>query len=102
MVDINALVRQAQEMQNKVKIAQEELAKTEVEGEAGGGMVRVSMTATKVALRVQIADAAMSDKAVLEDLIVAAFNNAKDIADEVATSTMEAATGGMELPSGLT
>jgi DNA-binding YbaB/EbfC family protein len=101
MVDINTLVRQAKEMQNRVRIAQEELAKVEIEGEAGGGMVKVAMTGAKVVRRVSIDDKALGDKTTLEDLVAAAFNNAKDKADEVATATMEEATGGMDLPAGL-
>ncbi|MDR3126233.1 MAG: YbaB/EbfC family nucleoid-associated protein [Rickettsiales bacterium] len=101
MVDINTLVRQAKEMQNRVRIAQEELAKVEIEGEAGGGLVKVTMTGAKAVRRVAIDDKTMDDKDTLEDLLAAAFNNAKDRADEIATATMEEATGGMDLPAGL-
>jgi DNA-binding YbaB/EbfC family protein len=101
MVDINTLVRQAKEMQNRVRIAQEELAKVEIEGEAGGGLVKITMTGAKVVRRVSIGEQALGDKDTLEDLCAAAFNNAKEKADEVATATMEEATGGMDLPAGL-
>ncbi len=103
MVNINELVAQAQAMQNKVKLAQAELEKQEVTGEAGGGLVKVTMTCTKTPVKCEI-DASMLDagkKEDLEDLIVAAISNAKDSADEISTATMEEATAGLELPQGV-
>ena len=103
MVNINELVAQAQAMQNKVKLAQAELAKQEVVGEAGGGLVKMTITCTKEARKCEI-DASLlkvEEKETLEDLIVAAMNNAKELADEVATATMEEATSGLQLPEGV-
>ncbi len=103
MVNINELVAQAQAMQNKVKLAQAELAKQEVVGEAGGGLVKMTITCTKEARKCEI-DAPLlkaEEKETLEDLIVAAMNNAKELADEVATATMEEATSGLQLPEGV-
>lgn len=103
MVDINELVAQAQAMQNKVKIAQAELAKQEVEGVSGGGLVKISMTCTKVVISVSIDSSllAPAEKENLEDLCVAAYNNAKEVADEISTATMEEATSGLKLPEGV-
>ncbi|MCL2439803.1 MAG: YbaB/EbfC family nucleoid-associated protein [Alphaproteobacteria bacterium] len=101
MVNINELVAQARQMQEKVKIAQQELAKLSVEGQAGGGAVKVILSGVKQAKRIAISDKAMKDKALLEDLIVAAFNDAKDKADAIATATMEQATNGLKLPEGV-
>ena len=101
MVDIQELVRQAQEMQNKVRLAQDELSKITVEGTAGGGLVKVTMTCLKKTLKVNIDPSCMANKSELEDLLVAAFNNGKEKAEEVSTATMEEATNGLELPAGL-
>lgn len=103
MVNLNELVAQAQAMQNKVKLAQAELAKQEVIGKAGGGLVKITMTCTKEARKAEI-DASLlkeSEKETLEDLIVAAMNNAKEQADEISTATMEEATSGLKLPEGV-
>ncbi len=74
---LNDLMKQAQEMQQKMQQAQEELANIEIEGQAGAGMVRVVMTGRHDVRRVHIDDAVMQeDKAVLEDLLAAAVNDA--------------------------
>ena len=74
---INDLMKQAQEIQQKMQQAQEQMANTEVEGQAGAGMVRVTMTGRYDVKRVQIDDAVMSeDKEMLEDLLAAAVNDA--------------------------
>ena len=89
MVDINQLISQAKAMQEKVKIAQSELSKQEISAEAGNGLVKITMTCTK------------DIKEDLEDLIVAAVQKAKDKAEDVATSALEEATAGLEMPSGM-
>ncbi len=102
MVNINDLVKQAQDMQNKVKLAQAELEKQEVVGEAGG-LVKITMTCTKKPLKCEIDNSLLdvSKKEDLEDLIVVAMGNAKDLADEISTATMEEATSGLQLPEGV-
>lgn len=103
MVNINELVAQAQAMQNKVKLAQAELSKQEVTGSAGNGLVKITMTCTKEPKKCEI-DASLLNadkKEDLEDLIVAAMTNAKDMADEISTATMEEATSGLQLPEGV-
>ena len=103
MVNINELVAQAQAMQNKVKLAQAELAKQEVTGEAGNGLVKITITCTKESKKCEIDPSLLKseEKETLEDLIVAAMNNAKDLADEISTATMEEATSGLKLPEGV-
>ena len=103
MVNINELVAQAQAMQNKVKIAQAELAKQEVVGEAGNGLVKMTITCTKETRKCEIDSSLLKaeEKENLEDLIVAAMNNAKEMADEIAAATMEEATSGLQLPEGV-
>ena len=103
MVNINELVAQAQAMQNKVKLAQSELAKQEVTGSANGGLVKVTMTCTKEPKRVEIDASLLSadKKEDLEDLLVVAMSDAKNMADEITTATMEEATSGLQLPEGV-
>jgi DNA-binding YbaB/EbfC family protein len=75
--NIGDLMKQAQEMQEKMQQAQQELANTEVEGQAGAGMVKVTMTGRYDVKRVTIDDMVIGeDKEVLEDLLAAAVNDA--------------------------
>jgi hypothetical protein len=75
--NISDLMKQAQEMQEKMQQAQQELASTEVEGQSGAGMVRVTMTGRYDVKRVVIDDMILGeDKEVLEDLLAAAVNDA--------------------------
>ena len=101
-MDIKSLMRQAQDMQKKMQKAQEELANAEFEGSAGGGMVKVITSGVGVAKKVIIDPSLLvvEEKEVLEDLIVAAFNNAKEKADESSSGTMKSVTQGVSLPSG--
>lgn len=99
---LGQLMRQAQQVQDNLKRAQDEVAKLEVTGESGAGMVRVTLDGKHQARRVEIAPAAMSeDKEFLEDLIAAAINDAAQKLDVVSKEKMAAATGGMQLPPGL-
>lgn len=100
-MDIQGLMRQAQEMQKKMQKAQEELANNTYEAEAGGGMVKAIVTGDGLAKKFDIDPSLLEDdKEILEDLLVAAFNNAKKKADEEGASAMKGATGGMPLPPG--
>jgi len=74
---LGGLMKQAQQMQANMKKAQDELAKVEVEGQAGSGMVKVTMTCAHEVRRIKLDDSLMGDdKEMLEDLIVAALNDA--------------------------
>lgn len=96
------LMQQAQRMQENLKRAQEELASVEVDGQAGGGLVRVRITARMEVRRVQIDSAAIGDdREMLEDLVAAAFNDAVNKANEAAQQHMSKATAGMQLPPGM-
>jgi nucleoid-associated protein EbfC len=96
------LMKQAQQMQNNMKKAQEELATIEVEGQAGSGMVRVTMTCNHEVRRVQLDNSLMSDdKEMLEDLIATAFNDAAKQAAEMTRQKMSGFTAGMNLPPGM-
>lgn len=93
------IMKQAQEMQENMRKAQEELAGIEVTGEAGGGMVSVVMTCRHDVKRVQVDQSLMQDdKEVLEDLVAAAMNDAVRKAEQTAQDKMSGLTSGMNIP----
>lgn len=95
------LMKQAQQMQANLAKAQEELANLEVEGKAGGGMVKVVMTGRHDVRRVNIDPSLMEeDKEMLEDLLAAAVNDAVRELEKVTKDKMAGVTGGMEMPPG--
>lgn len=96
-MNMQAMMKQAQKLQEQMKQAQEEIKTTEVEGSAGGGMVTVTMTGDKRVTAVSIKPEAVDpdDVEMLEDLVAAAFNAACDKADELSASLMPAGVGGM-------
>ena len=98
--NIAQLMQQAQKMQENLQRAQEELAKLEVTGNAGGGMVSVTLTGAKECRKVRIDPSLLSDAEMLEDLIAAAFNDAVRRVEEQNKSKMGELTGGMQLPPG--
>ena len=96
------LMKQAQAMQDNLKRAQEELAKLEVEGESGAGLVKIVMTCKHDVRRVTIDPSLLADdKDMLEDLVAAAFNDALRRAEEVSAEKMGKLTAGMPLPPGM-
>ena len=96
------MMKQAQQMQDNIKKAQDELATVEVEGQAGSGMVKVTMTCAHAVKRVTIDDSLMSDdKDMLEDLLTAAFNDAARKVETTSAERMSKATAGMPLPPGM-
>jgi DNA-binding YbaB/EbfC family protein len=82
------LMKQAQQMQANMKKAQDELATMEVEGQSGSGMVKVTMTCTHDVRRVTLDASVMDDKEMLEDLIVAALQDANKKAGETSKKRM--------------
>ena len=99
--NIAQLMQQAQKMQENLQRAQEELAKLEVTGQAGGGMVSVTLSGTKECRKVRIDPSILSDQEMVEDLIAAAFNDASNKVDAESKEKMGAATAGMQLPPGM-
>jgi DNA-binding YbaB/EbfC family protein len=96
------LMKQAQQMQEKMQKAQEELAKMEVVGQSGAGMVKVTMTGSHSVRRVELDESLMSDdKDMIEDLLAAAVNDAVRRVEEQNKDKMGALTGGMQLPPGM-
>ncbi len=99
--NIAQMMQQAQKMQENLQKAQEEIARLEVTGEAGAGMVKVTMTGNHNVRRISIDDSLMADdKEMLEDLIAAAINDAVRRVEETSKERMASVTGGMQLPPG--
>jgi nucleoid-associated protein EbfC len=102
MKGLSQLMRQAQEMQANMQKAQNELAAMEVEGSAGGGMVKVVLTCKYEVRRVTIEDALLrDDKEMIEDLVAAAFNDANRKIEQTVQEKMASVTGGLGLPGGM-
>jgi DNA-binding YbaB/EbfC family protein len=101
--DLSALLQQAQQMQQALVAAQEELAQTEVTGTAGGNLVSATMTGNGELTALTIAPAAVDpdDLETLQDLVVAAVRDAKHNADELAASRMGPLAGGLGGGGGL-
>ncbi len=98
---IGQLMRQAQKMQADMEKAQAELGSLEVTGEAGGGMVRVTMNGRHEVRQVVIDDGLVGDdKEMLEDLVAAACNDAVRRVDDMVKEKMANVTTGMSLPPG--
>ena len=96
------LMKQAQKMQADAQKAQEEIAKLEVEGQAGGGLVKIVMTGNHEARRVSIDESLFADdRDMLEDLVGAAINDASQKVKKTTEERMGAVTSGMNLPAGM-
>lgn len=100
-MNLQKMMQQAQEVQKKMESAKQELETQEVKGVAGGGMVEIVLTGKGQAKRISIDDSLVqvSDKEVLEDLLVAAINDARTKVDEASAKLMQDAMGGMPLPA---
>jgi len=100
MGNMNALLKQAQKMQEEAQKAQEEIAQKEFEISAGGGVVTVTMLGTKeiksVKISPEIVD--LGDIETLEDILIAAFNEAGSAVDKFTSERMTSITGGMNIP----
>jgi nucleoid-associated protein EbfC len=100
--DLGGLMAQAQQMQQKVKELQEQLERLELVGSSGAGMVKVTVNGRGETRKVEI-DASLfkpDDKGVVEDLIVAAANDARTKVEETVQEQMKQITGGLPLPPG--
>ncbi|WP_416308052.1 YbaB/EbfC family nucleoid-associated protein [Neptunicella sp. SCSIO 80796] len=95
------IMKQAQQMQERMQKSQEELANIEVVGEAGAGMVKVTMTCNHNVRQVEIDPSLMDDeKDMIEDLVAAAINDAVRRVQETTKEKMSDVTGGMQMPPG--
>lgn len=96
------IMKQAQQMQERMQKVQEEIAAMEVTGESGAGLVKVVMLGNHNVRRVEIDDSLMEDdKEMIEDLVAAAINDAVRRVQETSKERMADVTGGMQLPPGM-
>ncbi len=103
MKDMMGLMKQAQAMQAKMQDMQAEMERLEVEGQSGGGLVRVTLTAKGTMKGLAIDDSLMKpdEKEILEDLIVTAHEDARKKAERLMEEKMKSVTAGLPLPPGM-
>jgi nucleoid-associated protein EbfC len=103
MKDMMGMMKKVQEMQSKLGQVQAELEQTEVSGQSGGGLVRVTMTVKGNAKSVSIDPSLLKseDKDILEDLLIAALNDARAKGDALMSEKMGSLTAGLPIPPGL-
>ncbi|MGI4775564.1 MAG: YbaB/EbfC family nucleoid-associated protein [Janthinobacterium lividum] len=103
MTNFNQFLEQAQGMQKKMQEIQEQMANTEYEGRAGGGLVSVKVTGRGDVRKIHIDQSMLKieEKDVLEDLIVAAFTDAKQKVDQDSQNSISSTFGGISLPPGI-
>ena len=101
--NFNDMMKKAQEMQKKMQEMQNSLSNLEVEGTSGGGMVNVIMYCKNEVKKIDVDSSIIKqdDKTMMEDLIVAALNDAKSKAEEKSQDEMKKLTGGLGLPPGM-
>jgi len=101
-MDIKGLMRQAQQVQEKMKKIELEIANKEYEGSSGGGMVKVIINGSGIAKKISIDPSllAKDEIEILEDLIIASFNDAKKKSDDSSSDAIKSATAGIPLPPG--
>jgi DNA-binding YbaB/EbfC family protein len=95
------LMQQAQKMQEEMQKTQEELARMEVSGEAGGGLVKVTMTGKHAVRRIRIDPSLLDDREMLEDIVTAAVNDAVNRVAATMQERMSEMTAGIPLPPGM-
>lgn len=102
-MNIQKLMKQAQQMQSKMDEMQAKMAEIEVTGESGGGMVKATFNGKGEARAISIDSSLMDpeETEVLEDLLVAAINNAKSESEKIMQEEMSKVTGGLNLPPGM-
>lgn len=102
-MNIQKIMKQAQDAQNKIAEMQKKLEEEETEGSSGGGMITVRMSGKGALKRISIDKSLIdpNEKEMLEDLIVAAFNDAKGKVEQMANEQMSKIAGGLGLPPGM-
>jgi len=103
MKDVMGMMKQVQQMQAKMEALQAELEKTEVEGAAGGGLVTARMTAKGVVKGITIDPSLFKEdeKEIVEDLLIAALNDARSRGEKLIQEKMGAITAGLPIPPGM-
>jgi nucleoid-associated protein EbfC len=102
-MNIQKMMKQAQQMQSRLAEMQEKLGEEEEEGSSGGGMVTILLNGKSELKRIHIDKSLLNpdEKEMLEDLIVAAFNEAKNRMEKKISEKMSSVTSGMQLPPGI-
>jgi len=102
MMNIGKMMKKAKEMQENMQGLQDELAKLEVQGESGGGMVKVTMSGDRKVKRITIEDElwADQDKGLIEDLVAAAVNAASQVAESKSKEEQQKLMAGLPIPPG--
>lgn len=103
-MNIQKMMKQAQQMQQKIADAQAEIETKEIDGEAGNGLVKITMTGKGALTKITISPDLLGDAddtEMLEDLVLAAHKDAKEKIDALIADTMGSATSGMGLPPGM-
>lgn len=102
-MNIQKMMKQAQEMQNKMAALQAKIEQEETDGSAGGGAVKLRINGKGALLKIDLDPSLLKaeEKEMLEDLIIAAFADAKKKADDYAAGEMGAVTAGLNLPPGM-
>ncbi|MDA9092061.1 YbaB/EbfC family nucleoid-associated protein [Pelagibacteraceae bacterium] len=99
MTDFTDLLSKAKDMQSKMKEAQDAIKNIEVEGESGGSLVKVTLTGDYEIKSIKVSEEAKNEtREIINDLIIAAYNNAKENLKKKSTEELSKATGGMNLP----
>jgi len=99
MTNFSDMLSKAKEMQDKMKEAQEKIKKIEVEGKAGGNLVKVTLTGDYELKSITISEEAKKEeREIINDLIIAAYNNAKENLKKKSTEELSKVTGGLNLP----
>ena len=103
MTDFNNMLKQAQELQKKMADAQKKVEELEAEGTSGGGLVKVKINGKNVTTSLSIDESLISkdEREILEDLIVAALNDARENVQKKISEEMSSLTGGLKLPPGM-
>ena len=103
MTDFNNMLKQAQELQKKMADAQKKVEELEAEGTSGGGLIKVKINGKNITTSINIDDSLISkdEKEILEDLIVAALNDARENVQKKIAEEMNSLTGGLKLPPGM-
>ena len=92
------MIQKAKKMQEDMKIAQEEIKLTSCYGESGSGAVKITLTGEYLVTNIQINESLLTDKEVLEDLIMTALNDASSQISEISKAKLKNVTGGINLP----
>jgi len=103
VTDFNNMLKQAQELQKKMADAQKKVEELEAEGTSGGGLIKVKINGKNITTSINIDDSLISkdEKEILEDLIVAALNDARENVQKKIAEEMSSLTGGLKLPPGM-